>query len=115
MTLISLEIDQITISNRFRKADYFAFLDKNKITIEKNEHKLSKSNEFFDYFNDLNIKKIYLKSLGYKTFLKLEKLGISVYFVNNRERFNEIEEGDLSLINHANAKLLCTLGHRGRS
>ena len=112
MTLICLEEDQKTISHRFRKTDYFAFLDKGQIFVKKNPHKLSQSPQFFDYFNTLGIETIYLKALGYKTFLKLQKLGIKVYFVQNSEVYNKIKPDELLLIDNSNAKAFCTLGHK---
>ena len=112
MTLICLEDDQKTISKRFRKTDYFAFLDEGQVKVEKNPHKFSKSPEFFDYFITLNIKTIYLKALGYKTFLRLESLDVDVYLVENVVHFSEIEIAKLRLIDGANAKEFCTLGHQ---
>ena len=112
MTLICLEDDQKTISKRFRKADYFAFLDEGKMRVVKNPHKLSKSPEFFDYFTTLNVKTIYLKALGYKTFLRLESLDVAVYLVEDVMHFSEIEIAKLRLIDGTNAKEFCTLGHR---
>ena len=111
MTIICLEEDQQTISKRFRKTDYFAFLDNGKISIQKNPHKLSKSPEFFDYFKTLNIDSIYLKALGYKTFLKLNSLGVKVYFVKEAEIYNQISDNELLRITEDNAKAFCTLGH----
>ena len=112
MTLICLEDDQKTISHRFRKTDYFAFLDEGQIFVKKNPHKLSKSPEFFDYFNTLNIDTIYLKALGYKTFLKLQELDVKVYLVQDSEVYNKIKPDELQLIDDSNAKEFCTLGHQ---
>ena len=114
MTLICLEDDQKTISKRFRKTDYFAFLDEGQTRVEKNPHKLSKSPEFFDYFNTLNIDTIYLKALGYKTFLRLESLGINVYLVEDVSDYSKIETAKLRLIDSSNAKDFCTLGHNSK-
>ena len=111
MTLISIEADKTSISKRFRKADYFAFLKDGKVNIIKNEHKTSKSNEFFEYFNTLGIERIYVKELGYKTFLKLQALKVAVYFVQDVEKFSDIETNNLLLLNEHNAEDLCTLGH----
>ncbi len=111
MTLISLEKDKKTVSKRFRKAENFAFIKNGTINIVKNSHKLSKSNEFFIYFNQLNVTKIYIKALGYKTFLKLEALGVEVYFVYGVDTYNKIKENNLLKITKENAKELCTLGH----
>ena len=111
MTIICLEDDQKTISKRFRKTDYFAFLDEGKVRVKKNPHKLSKSPEFFDYFKTLNINTIYLKALGYKTFLRLDSLGIVVYLVEDVDVYTDINRATLRLIDGNNAKFFCTLGH----
>jgi predicted Fe-Mo cluster-binding NifX family protein len=111
MILISLEADQQTISKRFRKADYFVFLKEKKVSIVKNEHKTSKSNEFFEYFKTLNIRTIYVQELGYKTFLKLQDLGVTVYFVKGVDSYDKITEKHLQKIDKHNAQVLCTLGH----
>ena len=111
MTLIPLENDQLNISKRFRKTDYFALIQDKKISIEKNLYKVSKSNEFFEYFKTLNIQKLYLKNLGYKTFLRLDKLGIKVYLIENTTLSQTINENTLIPINQENANKLCTLGH----
>jgi len=113
MTIVCLEEDQQTISKRFRKTDYFAFLDEGEVVIQKNPHKLSKSPQFFDYFNTLNIDTIYLKALGYKTFLKLNALGIKVYFVGEAETYTQIDANKLLRITEENAEAFCTLGHKG--
>lgn len=112
MTLISLESDRQTVSKRFRKAENFAFIQNNKIDIIKNPHKVSKSNEFFIYFNQLNVTKIYIKALGYKTFLKLEKLGVEVYFIKGVNSYEQIKDNNLVKITQENAQELCTLGHK---
>jgi predicted Fe-Mo cluster-binding NifX family protein len=111
MILICLEEDQQTISRRFRKTDYFAFLEDKNIVIKQNPHKLSKSNEFFEYFKTLGIERIYLKALGYKTFLRLEKMGIRVFFISKAEVYTEIKVDELLEIRADNAEGFCTLGH----
>ena len=112
MTLISLEEDQQTVSARFRKAEYFAFIKNNEIDIIKNEYKREKSKEFFEYFTPLGVRKIYIKALGYKTFLKLQELGVKVYFVEGIESYKEIDAHHLVEINESNAQEKCTLGHK---
>ena len=112
MILIPLEEDQKTISKRFRKADYFLFVDENEKRIEKNNHKTSKSNEFFEYFNTLEVSKLYLTALGYKTFEKLEALGVEVFFLKESQNPDEIEAEYLLKIDASNAQSLCTLGHK---
>jgi len=111
MILISLNKDQQNIASRFRKADCFALIKDNHTKIVENLHKTSKSDEFFKYFNQLNIKTIYIKQLGYKTYLKLEALNIKVYFVQGIEEYEKITNSNLTLINQSNAKELCSLGH----
>ena len=111
MTLICLEDDQKTISHRFRKTDYFAFLDEGQVFVKKNLYKLSKSSQFFDYFKTLGVDTIYVKALGYKTFLKLKELGVKVYSVQESETYNKIKPNELLLIDDSNAKEFCTLGH----
>lgn len=113
MTIVTLNRDKLTVSERFRKSDYFAFLDGESIEIVKNSHKHSKSPQFFEYFNPLGVERIYTKALGYKTFLKLNRLGVDVYFTDalTLEEFNESKCLKLDL---NNAEELCTLGHTGR-
>jgi len=112
MIVIPIEEDKKSISQRFRKADNFAFLDEGQIFINKNEHKFSKSELFFEYFKTLGVDVLYVKALGYKTFLKLEALGIEVYFVPKATRYNSIKPDELIAISDKNAKEFCTLGHK---
>jgi predicted Fe-Mo cluster-binding NifX family protein len=112
MTLIPLENDQKTISPRFRKSDYFMFIDNGEKKVQLNEHKHSKSNEFFNHFETLGITKLYLKALGYKTFLHLDALAIEVYLIESENISSDINENSLVKVNKENAKALCTLGHK---
>jgi hypothetical protein len=57
------------------------------------------------------VQRVYLKGLGYKTFLKLEELGIEVFFLQEATTYNSINPDDLILINSENAQDLCSLGH----
>jgi len=111
MILISLNKDQQNIASRFRKADYFALIEDKHTQIVKNLHKTSKSDDFFEYFNQLGITTIYIKQLGYKTYIKLEALNIKVYFIQGVEEYKKIKNSNLLLINKSNAKELCSLGH----
>jgi predicted Fe-Mo cluster-binding NifX family protein len=111
MTLIPVEKDQKTISGRFRKADFFAFLDEGKITIEKNPHKTSKSPEFFEYFKTLKVDTVCIKELGYKTLLKLLELDVEVYLIREADTFDDIRLDSLLLLDKENAKEYCSLGH----
>ena len=114
MTLIPLEEDRRTIAARFRKAPMFAFLDEGQIIVQENPHKHSRSPAFFDYFNTLGVDALYVKALGYKTFLKLDKLGIEVYLIKEAETFNRITPDGLERITLENAKTHCRLGHHNR-
>ena len=112
MTLICLKEDQKSISKRFRKTDYFAFVEGENVIVKQNSHKLSKSKEFFEYFETLGVESIYLKALGYKTFLRLEKMGVKVFFVPKAEVYSEIKMDELLEITAENAESFCTLGHK---
>ena len=111
MILIPLEEDGRTISTRFRKAPKFAFMDEGQIFVEDNPHKSSKSDQFFEYFQTLNIDTIYLKALGYKTFLRLDALGVKIYRITEATRFSRISPDELVRIDKSNAEQFCTLGH----
>ncbi len=111
MILIALDEDQESISHRFRKAPYFAFVKGKEIHIQKNPLKRSKSHEFFEYFKTIKIDSVYLKALGYQTYLKLEALGVAVYFIQKSHTYHDITEDDLLRIDASNAQTLCTLGH----
>jgi len=111
MTLIPLEKDKKTLSGRFRKADFFAFLNEGEITIEKNPHKRSKSPEFFEYFKTLKVDTLCIKELGYKTFLKLLELDVEVYLIEEADTFDDIRLDKLHLLDKENAKEYCSLGH----
>ncbi|MDQ7085675.1 MAG: hypothetical protein Q9M36_12525 [Sulfurovum sp.] len=87
------------------------FLDDEGFRIESNPHKTSKSPEFFAYFDTLNINTLYLKALGYKTFLTLKAKNIEVYLVPNAIKWNAIKADELVLLTQENAESLCTLGH----
>jgi len=114
MTLIPLEEDRRTIAIRFRKAPMYAFLDEGQIIVQENPHKHSKSPEFFDYFKTLGVDILYVKELGYKTFLKLNELGIEVFLVKEAQKYNRITPDGLEPITPDNAKACCTLGHHKR-
>src|SRR5210317_873043 len=114
MTLIPVEEDKKTIARRFRKAHSFAFLDEGQIIVQENPHKTSKSPEFFEYFKTLNIDTLYVKELGYKTFLKLLEIGVKVYLIQNADTWNRIRPDGLLLIDEVNAKEHCSLGHHNK-
>ncbi|MCO4844460.1 MAG: hypothetical protein KC427_00420 [Sulfurovum sp.] len=114
MTLIPVEEDKKTIAHRFRKAHSFAFLDEGQIIVQENPHKTSKSPEFFEYFKTLNIDTLYVKELGYKTFLTLLDMGVEVYLVQEADIWNRIKPNELLLLDADNAKEHCSLGHHNK-
>jgi predicted Fe-Mo cluster-binding NifX family protein len=114
MTLIPVEENKKTIAHRFRKAHSFAFLDEGQIIVQENPHKTSRSPEFFEYFKTLNVDTLYVKELGYKTFLTLLKMGIEVYLVQNADTWNRIKPNELLLLDVNNAKEYCSLGHHDK-
>ena len=111
MTLIPVEEDRKTIASRFRKAHSFAFLDEGQIIVKQNPHKTSKSPQFFEYFKSLEVDTLYVKALGYKTFLTLLEMGIKVYLVQDADKWNRIKPDALMLLDENNAKEYCSLGH----
>jgi len=111
MTLIPVEENKKTIAQRFRKAHSFAFLDEGQIIVQENPHKTSKSPEFFEYFKTLNIDTLYIKKLGYKTYLTLLEMGVEVYVVEAAKTWNRIKPNELVLLTEENAEAFCTLGH----
>ena len=112
MTLIPLQEDRRTIARGFRKAPLFAFLNEGQITVQKNTHRQERSPAFFEYFKTLGVDTLYIKDLGYKTFLKLHGMGVSVYLVTEAERYNRIRPDELLLLDPENAEAHCTMGHR---
>ena len=114
MTLIPVEEDKKTIAGRFRKAHSFAFLDEGQIIVQENPHKTSKSPEFFEYFKTLNIDTLYVKELGYKTFLTLLEMGVEVYLIQHADTWNRIKPNELLLLEVENAKEYCSLGHHDK-
>ena len=111
MTLIPLQEDRRTIARGFRKAPLFAFLDEGQIIVQENTHRRERSTAFFEYFKTLGVDTLYIKDLGYKTFLKLYGMGVSVYLITEAERYNRIRPDELLLLDPENAKAHCTMGH----
>lgn len=113
MLLIPLEADQQTIASGFRKSSLFVFIDKEKgIIFQENYHKHDKSTVFFENFVKFDVDTMYIKALGYKTYLRLEGLGIKVYLIDEMKEFMHIDVDKLVLLDNSNAKGLCTLGHK---
>jgi len=110
MIMIPLENDKQTISNRFRKADNFVLIDDNDMRVLKNSHKQSKSNEFFDFFQTLNVDTIYLKNIGLKTFNKLYDMKIDVYIIDE-DKISNLVTANKTKLNLENIKDFATLGH----
>jgi len=116
MILIPVEVDEISIAQGFRKASIFVFLDvKTGIVIQKNYFKTDKSKIFFSNFEKYDVHSIYLKGLGYKTYLKLKELGIKVSLIpEDIEYYTHIDPNELILLTDDNAELYCTMGHHNK-
>ena len=116
MILIPVELDEKTIAEGFRKAAMFVFIDaKTGIVIQENHFKTDKSALFFTNFEKYDIDAIYLKGLGYKTYLKLKALGIKVSLIpEDIEFYTYIDPNELILLTDDNAETYCTMGHHNK-
>ncbi len=115
MILIPLENDEKTIAEGFRKAPKFVFLDaESGIVIQENHFKTDKSDIFFQNFEKYAVDIIYVRNMGYKTYLKLEELGINVFLVSSVECYTHIDPNELIQLNTDNAKEYCTMGHHNK-
>ncbi|NOR55624.1 MAG: hypothetical protein GQ531_05395 [Sulfurovum sp.] len=114
MILIPVENDEKSISSRFRKADMFVFIDaKTGIMVQENHFKTDKSTLFFENFKKYDVQNLFIKELGYKTYLKLKALGINVSLIPQETLlYTHIDPDSLIAVNDENAKKLCTLGHK---
>ncbi len=117
MLLIPVENDEITIANGFRKAPMFVFLDpESGIMLQENHYKTEKSPVFFEHFVTYDIDTLYVKGLGYKTFLKLKDLGIEVYLIpEDISLYTHIDPNELILLTDDNAEIYCTMGHHNKA
>jgi predicted Fe-Mo cluster-binding NifX family protein len=113
MILIAVESDEKTIANGFRKAPTFVFIDtKSGIMIQENHFKSDKSALFFSNFEKYKVTSLYVKGLGYKTYLKLSALGIKVSLVPEEVTlYTHIDPNELILLTVDNAEAYCTMGH----
>lgn len=114
MILIPLQSDGNTIALGFRKADMFVFIDKDRgIVLQENHYKHDKSALFFENFIQYDIDMIYVKNLGYKSYLKLDALGIKVYLIHDSLtlEYTHIDPNNLIEITQDNAVEYCTMGH----
>jgi len=113
MILIPVEHDEKSIANGFRKAPKFVFIDPQMgIMIQENHFKTDNTALFFTNFEKYNVDIIYLKGLGYKTYLKLKKLGIKVSLIpEDIEFYTYIDPNELILLNEDNSETYCTMGH----
>jgi len=113
MILIPIEVDEKTIAKGFRKAPMFVFIDpKSGIVVQENHFKTDKSIVFFENFKKYAVDTLYVKGLGYKTYLKLKELGIEVSLIpEDIEFYSHIDPSELILLTDDNAKLHCTMGH----
>ena len=113
MILIPVELDEKTIAKGFRKAPMFVFIDpKTGIVVQENHFKADKSPLFFTNFEKYDVDAIYLKGLGYKTYLKLSELGVKVSLIPEDIAFyTYIDPNELILLTENNAETYCTMGH----
>ena len=113
MILIPVELDEKTIAKGFRKAPMFVFIDpETGIMVQENHFKADKSDLFFTNFEKYNVDTLYIKGLGYKTYLKLKKLGIKVSLIpDDVTYYTHIDPNELILITEDNAQAYCTMGH----
>ena len=114
MILIPVQSDEKSIALGFRKADMFVFIDKKRgIVLQKNHYKHDKSALFFQNFVQYDIDSMYVKNLGYKSYLKLDALGIKVYLIHDSitVEYTHIDPNTLIEITKENALEYCTMGH----
>ena len=113
MILIPAELDEKTIAKGFRKAPMFVFIDPDTgIVVQENHFKTDKSALFFENFKKYDVDSIYLKGLGYKTYLTLKELGIKVSLIpEDIEFYTYIDPSELILLTEENAQIYCTMGH----
>ncbi len=116
MILIPVELDEKTIAKGFRKSPMFVFIDPNSgIVVQENHFKTDKSALFFTNFEKYDVDTIYLKGLGYKTYLKLKDLGIKVFLIpEDVEFYTHIDPDALRLLTDENAQMYCTMGHHNK-
>ena len=112
MILIPVELDEKNIAKGFRKAPMFVFIDpKTGIVVQENHFKTEKSAIFFENFKKYDVDTLYVKGLGYKTYLKLKELGIKVLLIPEDIAFyTHIDPTELILLTDDNAQMYCTMG-----
>jgi len=116
MILIPVELDEKNIAKGFRKAPMFVFIDpKTGIVVQENHFKTEKSAIFFENFKKYDVDTLYVKGLGYKTYLKLKELDIKVSLIpEDIEFYTYIDPIELIVLNDDNAQTYCTMGHHNK-
>ena len=116
MILIPVESDEKTIAQGFRKAPMFVFIDADTgIVVQENHYKTDKSAIFFQNFIKYDVDTLFVKGLGYKTYLKLKSLGIKVSLIpEDIEFYTHIDPNELILLTDDNAEIYCTMGHHNK-
>lgn len=71
------------VSTLFGKAKWFAFVDKNNITIEKNDFQSGKS--IVEHLVSKGVKKLIFNHMGRNPFMLLQKMNIECYY-SGKER-----------------------------
>ena len=94
----------------------FVFIDpKSGIVVQENHYKKEKSPIFFENFKKYNVDTLYVKELGYKTYLKLAKLGVKVFLIpDDVVLYTHIDPNELIHLTPDNAETYCTLGHHNK-
>ena len=116
MILIPVELDEKTIAKGFRKSPMFVFIDsKTGIVVQENHFKTDKSALFFKNFILYDVDTLYVKDLGYKTYEKLDDLGVKVLLIpEETQYYTHIDPNELIEITSDNAKEYCTMGHHNK-
>ena len=116
MIVIPVENDQKSIAKGFRKSDMFVFIDpETGIVVQENHFKTDKSPVFFENFIKYDVDTLYLKGLGYKTYLKLKELGVKVSLIpEDIEFYTYIDPNELILLTEDNAQMYCNMGHHNK-
>ena len=116
MILIPVELDEKTIAKGFRKAPMFVFIDPDTgIVVQENHFKTDKSALFFENFKKYDVDTLYVNDLGYKTYLKLQALGIDVFLIaKETDIYTHIDPNTLIVLSEDNAQTYCTMGHHNK-
>jgi predicted Fe-Mo cluster-binding NifX family protein len=83
--------------------------------VQENHFKSDKSSLFFTNFKTYNVDTLYVKNIGYKTYLKLVGMGIEVLLIaEDATYYTHIDPSELIPLTSSNAEMYCTLGHHNQ-